>query len=377
MSENTNKEPLFAEFPAVSKAQWLELIQKDLKGADFHDTLVWDTPEGFAVQPVYTAEDVHETVQFSFATNEWAMRQNYLVFSVEEARQKLEALVKQDFTQAGLVLDNPQLIHHLGELAFLGAEMGVSLFLSAPSHRNELAMAFAQWIRNNPDGSEHIAGIETDWAHLHTDAKLALAELVPKYGGTLFYIDGHLIHQEAGNNTEELSRLLMRFDEMMEEVSGSGVSVADMLPRMKVTLAVGPDYFMEMAKIRAARLLLANILHIYDPQLRHPDQLHIHAVNSFRYHDAEDPDRNLLQSTTEAMSAISAGVQSLSLDTQDHTPERDVAFYERITRNIQLLLKHESHLGKVHDPAGGAYYVETLTHQLAQQAWNAFRTMAS
>lgn len=374
MSEITNKEAFYAAFPPVSKATWLEQIQKDLKGADFEERLVWQTPEGFPVQPFYHPEDQEgkEIIQFSFSPGQWAMRQNYEIPMGPDAVEKLKALQKQDFHQIGFELREARIIHQLLPLAQAATAGGIGVILRTPDDRDGMVnilkgkIAAGEWTAGN------LFAIEADWASMMTSTKQSLIELSKHFSGKTFFIDGHRIHMRSLAAWQEVATILANLDEMLEETS-SALTVREVFDHLTITVAVGPDYFMEMAKIRALRMLVANVFHLYDPDMEHPDQVYVHAINSEKHRNAEDPDRNLLQNTTEAMSALSAGVQSLSLDTQDQTKERSLAFFERINRNIQLLLKHESHFGKVQAPVAGAYYVEELTGQIARKAWDAFK----
>ncbi len=374
MSEITNKDAFYAAFPPVSKAEWLEQIQQDLKGADFEEKLMWKTVEGFDVQPFYHPEDQEgkEAIQFSFKPGDWAMRQNYTINFAPEAAEKLEALQKQDFNQIGFVLEDVQAIHQLLPLAQGATAKGIGVILSAPEDRDGLVNALKAKITAGEWDGDNLFAIEADWASMMTSTKLSLIELSKHFSGKTFFIDGHRIHFRSLSAWQEVATILANIDEMLEETS-SELSAREVFEHLTITVAVGPDYFMEMAKIRALRMLVANLFHLYDPEIKNPDQVYIHALNSEKHRNEEDPDRNLLQSTTEAMSALSAGVQSLSLDTQDQTKERSLVFFERITRNIQLLLKHESHFGKVQAPVAGAYYVEELTEQIARQAWESFK----
>ena len=151
-----------------------------------------------------------------------------------------------------------------------------------------------------------------------------------------------------------------------------GLTIDEAARKLRFSFAVTSNYFMEMAKLRAARLLWANIVKAYEPEKPCSCKMFVHARTSAWNQTVYDPYVNMLRGTTEAMSAAIAGVHSLEVLPFDHSYEAPSEFSYRIARNESLLLKHESHFDQVIDPAGGSYYIENLTKSIADEAWKLF-----
>lgn len=155
-------------------------------------------------------------------------------------------------------------------------------------------------------------------------------------------------------------------------LTDAGVKADEVARRIKFNMGVSSNYFMEIAKFRAARMVWAQIVEQYKPESKLSSKMLCHAVTSRFNQTIYDAHVNLLRSQTETMSAALAGVDSITTTPFDVPYKTPDAFSERIARNQQFLLKEESHLDKVVDPAGGSYYVETLTVSLAKEAWKLF-----
>jgi methylmalonyl-CoA mutase len=179
--------------------------------------------------------------------------------------------------------------------------------------------------------------------------------------------------KNAGSSiVEELAFGLAYGNEYLQRVTEKSISIDDVAPNLKFHFGVGSTYFMEIAKIRAARLLWAKIVNAYGPSDAEYTRTHIHSITSDWNKTLYDPYVNMLRTTTEAMSAIIGGTNSLTVRPFDAIFREPSDFSERIARNQQLLLKEESYLDKIVDPAAGSYYIETLTDSIAEQAWKLF-----
>ena len=172
---------------------------------------------------------------------------------------------------------------------------------------------------------------------------------------------------------QELGYALSWGAELIDKLTEAGYSIEELTSRIKFVFGVGSNYFMELAKFRAARWLWAEIIGAYGDQYKgEAAKIHMHAVTSTWNKTIYDAHVNLLRTQTEAMSATLGGVDSLTVQPFDVTYQESDNFSERIARNQQLLLKEESHFDKVIDPAAGSYYIEHLTNALAEQAWKLF-----
>ena len=185
-------------------------------------------------------------------------------------------------------------------------------------------------------------------------------------------VDSVVFNNSGAYIFQELGYALAWGAEWLTLLTEAGVPADIVAERVKFNMGISSNYFMELAKFRAARMLWAQIVEQYKPASKDACKMMAHAITSRFNQTIYDAHVNLLRSQTEAMSAALAGVDSITVtpfDTPYKTPDE---FSERIARNQQLLLKEESHLDKVVDPAGGSYYVETLTVSLAQEAWKLF-----
>jgi methylmalonyl-CoA mutase len=204
-----------------------------------------------------------------------------------------------------------------------------------------------------------------------TTAKTLLetAAALPKY--RIIGVSPYIYHNAGSTIVQELAFALAMGSEYLSQLTDLGLGVDEIASRMRFTFAVGPNYFMEMAKFRAARLLWSQVVKNYGGS-DCAAGIKIHAVTSEWNQTIYDPYVNMLRSTTEAMSAALAGVDSLEV-TPFNTPyaPKD-EFSGRIARNVQLLLKEEAYLDRVTDPSAGSYYIETLTASIANEAWKLF-----
>ena len=173
--------------------------------------------------------------------------------------------------------------------------------------------------------------------------------------------------------SQELGYALAWGNELLAKLTEAGLDATEVAKKIKFNFGISSNYFMEIAKLRAGRMLWANIVKAYNPAKNCPCKMFTHAVTSTWNQTAYDPYVNMLRGTTEAMSASIAGVHSLEVTPFNKAYEDPNEFSMRIARNVELLLKHESHFDQVVDPAGGSYYIENLTDSIANEAWKLFR----
>ncbi len=185
-------------------------------------------------------------------------------------------------------------------------------------------------------------------------------------------VNGSLIQEAGGTLTEELAFTLSMANEYMAILTARGIDAADVAAGMQFSLASGPNYFMEIAKIRAARILWRKICEVYGLPAE-KSQVRIHSTTSQWNMTLYDPHVNMLRGTTEAMSSILGGADLITVLPFDHPYGKSSAFSDRIARNVQIILRDEAYLDRVADPAAGSYYIESLTDSLAEKAWELFR----
>jgi methylmalonyl-CoA mutase len=188
-----------------------------------------------------------------------------------------------------------------------------------------------------------------------------------------FAVDSYMLNNAGAYITQELGYALAWGAEWLTMMTEAGLTVDEVACRVKFNMGISSNYFMELAKFRAGRMLWAEIVKAYNPACDCACKMFVHAVTSEFNQTLYDSHVNLLRSMTETMSAALAGVNSIETLPFDRCYKRPDEFSERIARNQQILLRDESHLNKVVDPAGGSYYIENLTASIAAQSWKVFQ----
>lgn len=390
---------LFAEFPPVSTEQWEEVITKDLKGADYDKKLVWKTAEGIAVRPYYRAEDLRQVkhadaqvgafpyVRGAKGDNRWLVRQTYCACTDKEKAnaQALDGLMKGvnslGFCFKGKLSDDDLEILLKGiyldavEVNFVGCTCsgtGLTQKLAAYAQKAGAKLdEVAASIDADPLREMTTTGVLADDAFDRQKNAVVAAAALKRLRNV--GVSGAAIHNAGGTAVQELAFALSMGNEYLAQLTDRGLAVDEVAPRLKFTFAVGASYFIEIAKIRAARMLWANVVSAYRPEKSCAGQMKIHAVTSAWNQTAYDAYVNMLRGTTEAMSAAVAGVDSLEVLRFDKAFRAPSEFSNRIARNTQALLKEEAHFDQVADPAAGSYYIETLTQSIAEEAWKLFK----
>ena len=390
------REKLFDQFPGISYDEWRAKVETDLKGADFNKKLVWRTNEGFNVQPIYRAEDIadfktteslpgeYPYIRGTKTNNEWLTRQEILSEDPAEANKTAVEVLDKGVNSLGFKVAEPSEDTIASLLNGIDLENVEINFNCCQRKAQPLAEALVKYLKANGaekkfhgsinynplrrslrHGGELPAEIVDNAKKLVETVKDIPAIRVLAVDSVLFCDGGAYIFQELGY-------ALAWGAQWMTALTDAGLSADEVAARIKFNMGVSSNYFMELAKFRAARMLWAQIVEQYKPASVDAAKMHVHAATSKFNQTIYDAHVNLLRSQTEAMSAALAGVDSITVvpfDTPYKTPD---AFSERIARNQQFLLKEESHLDKVVDPAGGSYYVETLTLSIANEAWKLF-----
>lgn len=409
---SNSKEKLFSEFPPVSTDVWMEKIVADLKGADFEKKLVWKTNEGFSVKPFYREEDIAglKTTdslpgQFPYVrgtknNNDWHVRQDIVVEDFMKANKKALDILNKGVTSLGFVIPreevNPENITTL--LKGIHAECVELNFKTCSRKSVELVRIIASYLKSQSYDLTKCAGsVNMDFVgpilrkgHIVEDAVTQMAEAVNASKELRMFrvigINAYLFNNAGSYITQELGYALAWGNAVLAKLIEAGVDPALAAKRIKFNFGIGSNYFMEIAKFRAARWLWSEIVHAYAPKCLSPDctnktedgvclcasKMNIFAQTSTFNQTIFDAHVNMLRTQTEAMSAGLAGVDSIMVSPFDESFRTPDEFSERIARNQQLLLKEEAHLDKIADASGGSYYIETLTASIAQEAWKLF-----
>ncbi len=406
-----------------SKDKWAELAAKELRGKPV-DGLTWNTLEGIAVKPLYTADDTAELPHLGgipgeapftrgvkatmYAGRPWTIRQ-YAGFSTAEEsnafyRKALAAgqqgvsvafdlathrgydsdhpRVEGDVGKAGVAIDsvedmkilfdgipldkvsvsmtmNGAVIPILANFIVTGEEQGHEKALLAGTIQNDILKEFM--VRNTyvypPEPSMRIIA----------DIIGYTSENMPKFNS--ISISGYHMQEAGANLVQELAFTIADGREYVRTAINAGLDVDAFAPRLSFFFAIGMNFFMEAAKLRAARLLWARVMEEFKPQNPKSSMLRTHCQTSGVSLQEQDPYNNVVRTAYEAMSAVLGGTQSLHTNALDEAIALPTDFAARIARNTQLILQEETGVTNVVDPLAGSYYVESLTHELAEEAW--------
>lgn len=370
---------LFSDFEAVSSKQWKQQIQYELKGADYNETLVWESPEGIKVKPFYHADDseASETVNLNaiVPTKPFAIVQNIFVHDVQKSNARALETLQRGAESVRFTLENDtisieELMQNLPlenvnyfNLPFLSVEFTNKINDFASKNKANI------FIQNDPIGQlakdgNWFENLEKDFEKLNIIAKNSHPlEGCPTGGVASFLTISSGIYQNAGANlVQQLAYTLAQANEYFNRIPNINQPIT-------IEVAVGTNYFFEIAKLRALRLLFNTLASEYN----HNFDCHIIATPTKRNKTLYDYNVNMLRTTTECMSAILGGADAVANLAYDAIYHKDNEFGDRISRNQLLVLKHESYFDKVNNPSDGAYYIETLTEQLAEKALELFK----
>ena len=392
------KEKLFSEFAPVSTEDWVAKITADLKGVPFEKKLVWKTGEGFNVNPFYRLEDIEglkttESLPGEFPyvrgtkkDNDWKVRQNIEVCCFKAANEKALDILNKGVTALGFVIKGddvnkeniatllegicPQAVELNFNTCLCKAEALIGILAEVfQSKGADLEKCYGS-VNYDPFKKPLIKGKENqNWVE-SAAAVLKAGAALPKY--RVLAVNAFNLNNAGEFITQELGYALAWGNELLAKLTEAGFTVDEVAKNIKFNFGISSNYFMEIAKFRAARWLWAEIVKAYAPACDCACKMHVHAQTSEWNMTIFDAHVNLLRSQTEAMSAAIAGVDSITVRPFDKTYQTPDDFSERIARNQQLLLKEESHFDKVVDPSAGSYYVEVLTNSLADVAWKLF-----
>ncbi len=396
------KDKLFTEFPPVSTAQWEELIIKDLKGADYDKKLIYNTIDGLKIRPYYREEDLEkisylqtEPGQYPFLrkkcknTNAWDIRQDFVVTNVEDANKKALNYITRGANSIGFIFEDDfeisqndfaELLKNIdltetkvNFVANHGTHVILPLLYKEAENRNIALENIRGSISFDPIGNMSLKG------KFKSDIELVynkIAEIAKKNANHLKFKTITVNAKHFGNAgdslVQELAFGLALGNQYLNIATDKGLSADEVAPSMQFVFSISSNYFLEIAKFRAAKILWTKIVEQYLPQNLKSCKIFMHAVTSDWNKTIYDPYVNMLRTTTEAMSAILGGVNSLCIEPFDKFFNSPSEFSERIARNQQLILKEEANLDKTIDPSAGSYYIENLTDSIIDAAWKLF-----
>lgn len=362
---------LFDEFSEVASKQWKQKIQFDLKGADYNDALLWNTPEGIDIRPFYHKDD---EVKFSKITapSSWNICQKIYAGNTDLANKKAIDSIQRGAESVLFIIPNE---HIVIESLFSGIELS-----NTPIHL-EMQFLSANFIKKlkefisgkktqlfiNIDIIGNLARTGNWYYNLKKDHQL-LEEINTQATDfeSVLSVDLSLYQNAGANTTQQLAYAIAHANEYLNHFKNNSS-----FPKITFKVAVGSNYFFEIAKIRALRLLWSCISSEYN----FAGDCHIFAQPSKRNKTIYDYNVNMLRTTTETMSAVLGGADTVCNLPYDAIYHKDNEFGERISRNQLLILKKESYFDKVDNPVDGTYFLEQLTKQLAEKALEIFKNI--
>jgi methylmalonyl-CoA mutase len=356
---------LFNEFNPVVSKHWKQLIQYELKGADYNETLVWQSPEGIDVKPFYHADEAVEPLAATATKPGYFIGQDIFVQDVEKSANRAASLLQRGaealhFTIADATADIQVLLSQIPPavpayfyLRFTSIDFVKKL--DALAH----AKGYTFYVLQDPVG--YLAK-EGNWAP-GSDSFEAINKTVQACpNSSCVSVDG-LLYQNAGANmVQQLAYMLAHANEYFNRMPA-------LQKPLVFQVAVGGNYFFEIAKLRALRVLYTALAKEYGL----PVNCHIVARPTRRNKTLYDYNVNMLRTSTECMAAVLGGADTVINLPYDALYHKSNEFGERIARNQLLILKHESYFDRVANPADGAYYIEELTNQLAEKALALFK----
>ncbi len=358
---------LFQDFEKITSKQWKNQIQYELKGADYNETLVWESLEGIKVKPFYHNDEDSITNAVSTTNTQFSITQEIYVFDLEKSIAKANEVLTRGAESIRFIVPSNEIdvvslinqLQHRPKAVYLKL-----LFLDADvvSKINEEAGKQSFEIFVLVDPIHHLAFDGNFYKDGNSDFE-TLNQINKKASNINWLTVNSTTYQNAGANMiQQIAYTLAHTNEYLNRIE-------DFDQNITIEVAIGGNYFFEIAKLRALRLTLNALAQVYSSNI----SFHILAKPTRRNKTIYDYNVNLLRTTTECMSAILGGADAIENSAYDEIYHKTNEFGDRISRNQLLILKEESYFDKVKNPADGAYYIESLTQQLAEKGLELFK----
>lgn len=406
-------EDLLSDFPEHSYEQWRQAAETLLKGASFEKRLVSTTYEDITIQPIYRREDIAGLVQRKdfpgagsllrgshaggFLKDGWLVSQELKAASPVELNSMIHIGLNGGQNELNIAVGCGQTDCHKGGVAINTVDdvktalAGVAvdaistywqtgassvpvaaLVIAAAGQMGVPVARLRGGFENDPLGDLVAKGKLHQSLKTRFDQMAALTAYAMKHAPNLrtITVKGDVYHNAGASATQELAYIVATLVSYLEEMKARGLSPESVLPHIRISLAVGSDYFMEIAKIRAARCLWSKVAGAYGVENA---TVHIHACTSKWNKTTYDAHTNMLRVTSEAFAAVVGGVDSMHIGPFDEISGKTDEFSRRIARNVHAILREECGLDHVIDPAGGSTYIEWLTDKVAAKSWEIFQ----
>jgi len=429
MNQETNPtEKLLSEFPATSAEEWREAAEKLLKGKPFDKVMTEQTPEGIRLEPIFRKEVLDQlpssqtlpgfdgylrgTSAAGYAREPWEIAQEIPYGLASEFNAAARADLMRGQNSLNVLFDIATLkgldpdAAKVGEVGACGLSLAclkdveaafdeilpeaVSFHLRSGCAGLSVGALFFAWLRKSGSELKKIKGsLGMDPVAVQAAAgtlPASLDELLSEQAILANYcaqeapgiravgVSTLPYHQAGASSVEELGAALAGGAFYLSELMERGLTVDDAARQIRFSFAIGPNFFMEIAKIRAARVLWAQVVKAFGGDLE-SQKIKMHARTGLYNKTQKDPYVNMLRTTTESLSAAIAGVDSMCVGNFDEVSRIPDTFSRRISRNTQIILQEECELTAVVDPAGGSWAVEWLTNEISEKAWDFFKTI--
>jgi methylmalonyl-CoA mutase len=417
---------LQSDFNIPNYEDWKAQVEKDLKGASFEKLLLTKTYEGINLEPIYTSSHPEKSNSTNtlpgsdnlrrglnasgYLANSWHICQELPTGDAEKFNSALKTALKGGQNSINILLDLPTKLgidSDYGKIGEVGKDgLAISALLSIsraldgidlpnyPIHIDAgfsalpIFMIFNAYLNKTGRKIQDISGsIVADPIGFYADKEelpVTLGHAFEEMSALTRWtnlnapkiktigVSGLPYHDAGANSVQELSYMLATVVTYINVLLEKGINLNEIVNSIRVKFGIGPQYFTEVAKLRAWKILWNNLVNAY--RLKEGDaKISVHARTSSFHQSKFDPYVNMLRTTTEAFSAIVGGVDCLHTNTFDEAIGESSEFSRRIARNTQIILKEESHLDQLIDPAGGSYYIEFLTDSIAKNAWLHFQ----
>jgi methylmalonyl-CoA mutase len=360
---------LFADFLPISSKQWKQKIQFELNGADYNDTLIWKSPEDILVKPFYHRDEMVSEYGVETKATDFKICQNIYVHDLEKSIFRANESIRRGAESVRFTIENEQVdvIKLLSGFEYDKVTVYFNLtFLNSDFIKKIIDFAATSKIKIycNIDPIGQLAK-NGNWFKTEEKDNFLVLNKINKNSSLsvcgLISINASLYQNAGANMVQQIAYSLAHCNEYFNQMTINQPIVFE--------VAVGTNYFFEIAKLRAFRLVFKTIAAEY----KHNFDCHLLVSPTKRNKTIYDYNNNMLRTTTECMSAILGGANAIANLPYDSIYHKDNEFGDRIARNQLLVLKHESYFDKVENPADGSYYIESLTQQLAEKALLLFK----
>ncbi|WP_036151380.1 methylmalonyl-CoA mutase subunit beta [Maribacter forsetii] len=365
-------ENLFENFKTISEKEWKQKIQYDLKGKDYNEEVVWNSPEGIKVKPFYHADDLEHVKVKTSQISSWSigksiyagnaiMANEKALKSIQKGAEAIRFLIPDTTIDIAVILNNIDLdiVKVYLNMQFLSKEYIDKILVKVSRSKNV-------HLQIDPIGNLARSGNWYDTMSADIDL---VGGLISKDIENLFCVDVSLYENAGADMVQELAYAMSHANEYLNIIDEK-----DSLYKLKnidFKVAVGGNYFFEIAKLKALRNLWEILANAYEVSI----PCHITTEPSKRNKTIYDYNVNMLRTTTECMSAVLGGADTVFNLNYNAVYKKDNEFADRIALNQLILLKEESYFDKVENPSAGSYYIETITSQLAEKALILFKSI--